>query len=175
MPNLVNRMVVSELTEDLKDADGMVIVSFGGLDVQGTETLRGSLAEAGVSFRMVRNRLARRVLADRGFEFPDDALRGNTAIAWGSAEEAIGAAKVLTSKEAKKAGKVMIQGGVFEGRVLDAGSAAALADIPDRETLCAQLLGVIHGPARALATVVNAVPSGLARVIQAHADEGGEG
>ena len=48
--------------------------------------------------------------------------------------------------------------------------ATALADLPDRDTVIAMLLGVISGPARGLASVINAVPSGLARVLQAHVD-----
>ena len=171
MPNLVNRMVVRDLTEELKDADAMVVVSFGGLTVAEAETLRGSLAAKGVRVRLVRNRLARIVLAERGIEFPPDVLSGNVAIAFGSSEAAIDAAKVFADKDVKKAGKVKVRGGLLEGDVLDAGSAASLADIPDRNTLRAQVLGVIAGPARSLATVLNAVPSAVARVVRARADE----
>ena len=172
MPNFVNEMVVRELENEFKDADGMVLVSFGGLTVAESEDLRNKLAEKSVQFRMVQNRLAQKVLADRGIEFDRSTMKGNTAIAYGDAEAAINAAKVLTEKDVKKAGKVTVKGGVLEGEALDATKAMALADLPDRDTLNAQLLGVISGPARSLATVINAVPSSVARVIQAHADEG---
>ena len=175
MPNIVNRMLVQEMDRSLSDAEGMVVCSFGGLDIPETETLRGKLAEKGVTMRMVRNRLARRVLAERGLDFPAEAFQGMTAIAFGSTEATIGAAKVLTDKDVKKAGKVQVKAGVLEGAVLDAAEAQALADVPDRDTLNAQLLGVISGPARALASVIHAVPSSVARVLQAHADDGQEG
>lgn len=176
MPNLVNKMVVAELEEEFKDVDGMVLVSFGGLTVEENENLREKLAEKNVSFRMVRNTLARRVLAERNIVFPeDDALKGNTGIAYGDAEAAIDAAKVFSEKDVKKAGKVQFKGGVLDGETLDANSAKALADLPDRDTLHSQLLGVISGPARGLATVINQVPSSIARVIQAHVDDAGEG
>ena len=176
MPNLVNQMVVRELEDEFKDAEGMLLVSFGGLTVEETEDLRGKLAEKNVRFKMVRNKLARRVLADKELEFPEDAaLKGNTGIAYGDAEAAIDAAKIFADKDVKKAGKVAFKGGVLEGNALDASSAKALADLPDRDTLHAQLLGVISGPARGLATVLHAVPSSVARVLQAHADEGEEG
>ena len=177
MPNIVNQMVVRELEDEFKDAEGMVLVSFGGLTVEENEDLRGKLAEKNVKFRMVRNKLAKRVLADRDVVFPEEeALKGNTGIAYGDAEAAIDAAKIFNDKEVKKAGKVAFKAAVLEGNALDAKSAKALADLPDRDTLHAQLLGVISGPARGLATVINAVPSGVARVIQAHVDEGeGEG
>jgi len=171
MPNLVNRMIVREMTDEWQDASAMVVVSFGGLDVSRTEDLRGKLAEKGVRFRMVRNKLARRVLAERGVELDADALIGNTAIAWGDAEGTIGAAKVLAAPEVKKTKLVQFKAGLLEGEVLDAAGAAALADLPDRETLRAMMLGLISAPARGLACVVAGVPSATARVIQARADE----
>src|SRR5687768_7474655 len=148
MPNVVNRMVVRELTREFESAEGMVIVTYGGLTVAENETLRDNLAAKGVKFRMVSNRLARTVLRERGLDFPVTAFKGNTAIAYGSAEGAIGAAKVLTEKDVKKAGKVKLRGGMLEGAVLDARSAEALASLPDRKTVQSQLLGVLCGPAR---------------------------
>jgi hypothetical protein len=58
-----------------------------------------------------------------------------------------------------------------DGRVLDGKEALALADIPDRDTLHAQIASVIAGPLRGIASVLNATPSGLARVLQARADQ----
>ena len=172
MPNLVSRMICDELASEFDQAEGMVVVEFGGLTVEQTENLRGELAEKGARLRMIRNKLARRVLAEKGYEFPEEVLLGNTAIAYGSAEETIAAAKVLSTPEVKKAGKVTFKAGMLEQRVLGAADALQLAQIPDRETLRAQLLGVISGPARSLVCTIHAVNSGLARVIQAHADEG---
>ncbi len=171
MPNIVNRMVVSELTRDLDEAEGMVLVSFAGLSVEETEELRGNIAEKDARLRMVRNNLARMVFKEQGYEFPDGTLEGNTAVAFGSTEATLGAAKVLADPKVKKAGKVKFRAGILEGSVLNGPDAAALADVPDKDQLRGQLLGVISGPARALATIISAVPSSMARVIQAHADQ----
>lgn len=170
MPNLVNELVVRELTEEFRAAEGMLLVAFGGLTVKETEKVRGELAEKGVKFRIVRNNLARRVLKDRGLEFPEQALLGNTGIAYGDAEVPILAAKIFSSKELKKTGKVTLKASLLEGEVLDAERTKTLADIPDRESLYAMLLGVISGPARSLASVLHAVPSATARVLKARAD-----
>lgn len=175
MPNIVNKMVVRELAAGFKDAEGMVVVSFGGLTVKENEDLRGRIAEKGAQFRMVRNRLTVIALKEVGVEFGGEPLAGNMGIAYGSPEAAIGAAKVFTEKDIKKIGKVKITGGMLEGVPLDAASATALADVPDRDTLNAQLLGVISGPARSLASIINAVPSSIARVLQARVDEDGDG
>ena len=170
MPNLVNRMIVSELTSELASMESMLMVSFAGLTVEESEGLRSAMAAKGVQFRMVRNSLAKRVLAEQGIQF-DDQFTGNTAIAYGPAEAAIHAAHILTEKEVKKAGKVKLKAGMLDGRVLDGKEALALADIPDRDTLHAQIASVIAGPLRGIASVLNATPSGLARVLQARADQ----
>ena len=170
MPSLVNRLVVDELRREFKDAQGMLVVSFGGLTVKESEDLRGKMAAKGVKFSMVRNSLARIALKDRGLELGESALAGNTGIAYGPAEAAIHAAKLFTSAEVKKAGKVTIRVGMLEGKLLDAKDSNALAGVPDRKTLNAQLLSCIIGPVRSVVSVINASPSALARVLQARAD-----
>lgn len=171
MPNLVNQLVLKELQKELGTSDGMVIASFGGLTVKESEALRNELAKKGAGLTMVRNSLARRVLAERGFEIADGLLAGNTAIAFGSTESAIHASKALQSPEVKKAGKVKIRAGVLEGKLLSAAEAVAMASVPDRNTLNSQLLGLLQGPGRSLAFLVNAVPGGTARVLKARADQ----
>lgn len=175
MPNLVNTLVTKEYADEFRDASGLLFVSFAGLTVEESSALRNELAAQGVRFRMVRNSLAQRVLKEQGSDVPDSAFEGNTAVAYGAAEHAIVAAKLLSTPAVKKAGKIKLKGGVLEGRVLNGADATALADVPDRNTLRAQLLGCISGPARSLVSVVNALPAGLARVVQAHVDQAGEG
>src|SRR5258705_1768043 len=149
-PNLVNRLVVRELTNELKDADGLIVVSWYALVAKETEGLRNKLAAKGGKLTLVRNSLARLVLHERGFEVGDDVLKGNTAIAYGSAEAVVHAAKLFTGADVKKAGKVKMRAAVLEGRLLDAADTAALADVPDRKTLEARLVGCIAGPSRGL-------------------------
>ena len=173
MPNLVKTLLHRDLEKNF-EAEGAVMVSYEGLTVKEDSALRDGLAAKGVAFQMVRNTLAKRVMSDRGFEVPEDPFAGNIAIAWGDAESTIGAAKVLTEKEVKKAGKVSIKAGIFEGRLLGPTEAVALADIPDKDTLRAMILGCLSAPARGLVQVMAGVPGGLARVVQAHVDaEGG--
>jgi large subunit ribosomal protein L10 len=174
MPNLVNTLVLDEYTRLFSEADGLLLVSCRGLTVAETEQLRVRLDEGGVRMQMVRNSLARRVLAERGFEFPAETFVGNVSVVAGGTEGTIHAAKVMTSPEVRKAGKVAVLGAVFDGSQLDAADATALAAVPDKQTLRAQLLGVLQGPARGLASVLNALPSGVARVLQARVDAEGE-
>lgn len=170
MPNIINQMIVRELTDSLSSAEGLVIVSLAGLTVAETEGLRVSLAEQGVRLRVVRSRLARIALRSRGLETPDGMLAGSVALAWGSPEETIHAAKVLVKSEPKKAGKVAMRGGLLEGMLLDSEQATQLAELPSRDELRAKLLSVIAGPARSLVTLFAAPASSLVRVVQAHVD-----
>ncbi|HRV81022.1 MAG: 50S ribosomal protein L10 [Planctomycetes bacterium] len=174
MPNLVNQMVVRELTHEFQDAEGLIAVSFGGLTVKRTEQLRGQLAEKGVRFRMVRNSLARRVLADRGITLEKGALKGNTGIAYGDPESIIGAAKIFADKQVKKEKLVQFKGAFLDGESLDARGAEAIADLPDRNTANAQLLGVLSAPARSIAVLLAGIPSQTVRVIQGRVDKGAE-
>jgi len=175
MPNLINQIVVRQLTDEFTNAEGMVIVSLNGLSVQETENLRNALAAEGVRLRMVRNRLATLALKSRGFEAGRELFGGNVACAWGSTEETIRIAKVVakavSANDPRKAPKVSFRGGLFEGSLLDAKGAAALADMPGKDELRAMMLGLLSGPARALAILIQGPGASLARVIQAHADK----
>lgn len=178
MPNLINEIIVRQLSDEFARAEGMVIVSLSGLTVEETENLRESLAESGVRLRMVRNRLACIALKGRGIEAGKELFNGNVACAWGTSEEAIRAAKAVVKAakaiDPKRTAKLAFRGGLFEGSLLDAKSAAALADLPGKDELRAQMLGLLNGAARSLATLIQAPGSSLARVLQARIDKGGE-
>ena len=173
MPNVVTEMLTRDLTDTFSSAEGMIFVSYQGLSMPENEALRNAIAEkSGATFRVVRNKLAQRVLTEQGYDLPTDVLKGNVAVISGTTEATIGAAKILTEPKLKKAGKVQVKAGMLEGKVLGASDAAALADVPDQDTLRAMMLGVISGPARSLASLVAAPGGALARVIQAHVDTG---
>ena len=174
MPNIINKLIVKELSDAFESAEGMVICSVQGLTVEETEVLRDSLAEHGVRLRMVRNRLAKIALKDRGIEPPKDMLVGNIACAWGSPEAAINAAKVLHKSPARKEGKVTFRGGLFEGELLDAKEATGLAALPGKDELRGMMVGLLAAPARNLVGLLAAPGGSLARVLQARVDKGEE-
>ncbi|MDF1800849.1 MAG: 50S ribosomal protein L10 [Planctomycetota bacterium] len=174
MPNIVNKLSLTQLTSAWSEAEGLLFFSMAGLTMEENEELRGAIFESGAQVRLVRNRLAVLALASNGHEVDSEIFKGNVAVAWGDAESTIGAAKVVTGSKLKKAGKLDVRGGMLEGNLLGASDAAALSDVPDRPTLQAKLLGCISGPAQGLVRVINGNPSGLARLIQARIDAGGE-
>jgi ribosomal protein L10 len=171
--NIINQMVSRDLAGMLDGAEGMLFVTYAGLTVAEDEALRTKLDEHGLRLRMVRNSLLRRLLAEQGVELDAATLIGNTGLVTCSTEDVINAAKTFSDgdfKALRKQGKIAIKAAFFEGEVMGSDGAIALADLPDRDTVNAMLLAVISGPARGLASVINAVPSGLARVLQAHVD-----
>lgn len=177
MPNLINEIIVRQLSDEFARAEGLLIVSMAGLTVKETENLRTALAERGVRLRMVRNRLARLALKSRGLEAGAELFGGNVACAWGSSEDAIKIAKAVAQAvkrvdPKRKTAKLAFRGGFFEGNLLDAEGAAALAELPGKDELRAMLLGLLSGPARSLAVLLQAPGASLARALQAHADKG---
>lgn len=174
MPNVIKTMIVRELSNSVEESEGMLICSLSGLTVAESDKLRDGLAEQGVRLRMVHNRLARLAMKAHEIEPPQGMFAGNIACVWGGPEDAIAAAKVLHKSDARKQGKIALRGGIMEGNLIDADDAIALADMPGRDELRAMMLGVISGPARGLVGTIAAVPGGLARVLQAHADAGAD-
>jgi|SRR6185436_2860684 len=176
MPSLINEIIVRQLSDEFTRAEGMVIVSLSGLTVRETEDLRTSLAKDGVRLRMVRNRLAQIALKSRGLEATENLFAGNVACAWGSSEEAIKIAKVVAKQvrkaDPKRKSALAFRGGFFEGNLLDAKSAAALAELPGKDELRAMMLGLISGPARSLATLIQGPGASLVRVINARVTKG---
>lgn len=171
MPNLLKEMVTREYQREFTQAGGMLVVSMDRVTVHELEKLRAELSKGGARLRMVRNSLARRVLAERGVEFGADVLIGNVGIVYGSAEGVIHAAKALTTPALKKSGKLAIRAGLLESQVLSSSDAIALSGVPDKRTLRAQLVGLLASPARGLVTVLDANTSGLARLLQARVDQ----
>lgn len=173
MPNVVKQLVSAQYEATFAEAEGLLLVSMAGLTVEESEVLRAALHQNGAGLRLVKNSLAQRVLASRGYQFDAEVMAGNVAIAFGSAEATIAAAKIVSKSELVKAGKLALRAAVLEGNALRAADAKALANVPDKQTLRAQLVGVLQAPLRGLAVSLAGLPGGLARVLQARADQAG--
>lgn len=174
MPNLVNEILLDELQREFQAMGSCVVVSFTKLQPQQDIELRGKLREAGVRYRVVRNRLATKAFEALGIDM-GDAFGGRCGVAIAQKEGAIQAAKILRDwiKKTKDA-PLEIRGGIVEGTPYVGAAAQSIAELPDRHTVNTQVVTAISGPARSLAVVVSALASGLARCIQARIDKAGE-
>lgn len=175
MPNIVNEILLSDLTREFRSMGSCVVVEFGKLKPQHDREIRGQLRAAGVRYRVVRSRLASRAFAELKLDM-DTALSGRCGIAIAQKEGAIQAAKILRDwiKKTKDA-PLTIKGGVVEGAAYVGAAAQSIADLPDRNTVNTQLVSALSGPARSLASLVSAVAGGMARCIQAKVDAQSKG
>ncbi|TSC77453.1 MAG: large subunit ribosomal protein L10 [Parcubacteria group bacterium Gr01-1014_29] len=155
--------IVSKLSHLFKKADLMVFVGFRKLSVAKANELRRKLRGVGASYTVAKKRLARIVLKNEGVEMPR--LDGEVAFIT-SGEDVLVAAKEVYAFSKKNREETTILGGVFSASggqksILDAGSVMRLAQIPSREVLIAQLLGVLQGPIRGLLGVLSGPQRGL--------------
>ncbi|MCK5943327.1 MAG: 50S ribosomal protein L10 [Planctomycetes bacterium] len=172
MPNQVNQILLSELEQEFQNMGSCVVLEVGPVQPKEDIELRSKLREVGANYRVVRSRLAEKAFAKVGLDM-SEAMKGRTGIATAEKEGAIAAAKVLRDWiKTKKESPIAIKGGVVEGETYVGDSAALLAELPDRDTINTKIVSAISGPARSLASVLNAVAGGMARCIQAKIDKG---
>lgn len=167
----LKQVVIDDILARLNDSPFLLVADYGGMTVPQFEELRNRLKETGARFQVAKNTFVRQ--AANSAEFPDgfgEFLTGQTAIVTGEAD-VCAAAKTLKTYH-KETGRPGLRGGVLDGELLDEENVRALADLPSREVLLAQLLGVLNQPAQRLVTVLNEPGASLARVLQAKADQG---
>ena len=169
MPNAKNIANLDAIKNDLEAASAMWVVDYRGLTVKEAQQLRRAIRETGAHLSVYKNKLVRLALAESEQPAMDEILAGPSAFVF-CGEDCAAAAKVV-KEYAKENPKLILKGGLMEGQVLDASQVEAIASLPSREQLLAQIAGAISGVARGLAVCVNGVPSGLARAIQAVADQ----
>jgi len=153
--------VIAEVTSLAAQAQTLVIAEYRGITVASMTKLRVDARSKGVTLSVLKNTLARRALAGSSFEVVADQLTG--PLIYGFSEDAVAAAKVVADF-AKTNDKLVIRGGAFGGKALDVDGVKQLANIPSKEVLLAQLLGLMQSPI-----------SRTARVLAALAEQRGEG
>ncbi|RCX09281.1 50S ribosomal protein L10 [Extensimonas vulgaris] len=146
--------VVQEVTKLAANAQTLVIAEYRGITVADMTRLRADARSKGVSLSVLKNTLARRALAGSAFEVVTDQLTG--PLIYGFSEDAVAAAKVAADF-AKTNDKLVIRGGAFAGKALDAEGVKQLASIPPKETLLAQLCGLLKSPISRTAVVLGAL------------------
>lgn len=160
-PNKVE--AVKEIAADLKATDVYLFVDYRGLTFAEATELRARLRKTDADLKVVKNTLAKIAAADAGVEGLDELFQGPTAIAYCHGDP-VRTAKVIQDfiKEKKKA---VIRGGKLQQSVLKAADVEALASLPSREQLIAQVAGAIAAPLTGLVTVLNGPIRGLVVVL----------
>ena len=161
--------LIADYADKLARSKAIFLTDYRGLTVSNMEALRTKIREAGGSYSIVKNTLVARALQEAGLPAPEAMLKGPTAISF-AYKEAPAMAKALEDF-ARDSKILQIKGGVLEGKVLSSQDVAALASLPPREVILAQLLGLLQQPGNRVAGVVNAAGSKLAATIKAYAEK----
>ena len=146
--------VIKEVTGLAAKAQTLVMAEYRGVTVADMTKLRSEARSNGVALSVLKNTLARRAVAGSGFEVAADQMTG--PLIYGFSEDAVAAAKVVADF-AKTNDKLVIRGGVYGGKALDANGVKQLASIPSKEVLLAQLCGLLMSPVSRTAVVLGAL------------------
>jgi large subunit ribosomal protein L10 len=162
--------VVKELAEQLKDAQAIFAVDYRGISVPQAAELREGLRQADTRFRIVKNRLTLRAADAAGTDALKDHLTGPTALALVKGDAAL-AAKTL-SRLGSEWELLDYKGGLMDGEQLDPDSFKAIARLPGREALNAQIAGVVASPLTGLVRGLGSMIQGLALQLGQIAEQG---
>ena len=153
------------LTEQFKKAKVAMLVGFQGMTVAKDQELRNQLREAGVSYEVVKNTLARKAAEGTALEQAKDQFKGVTAVALSTADP-VNLSKAI-SKFAKANPEIFtFKTGVVEGKVVAMAEVEAIASLPSKEELISKIMFLLNCQAQRLVTVLSAVPRNLAIVIK---------
>ncbi len=174
---------VAALRDSFDRAVATVLLDFRGVDVEKITDLRGRFRKAGVEYKVVKNNLVRKALADNELAANpslDEHLRGMTGVAW-SYEDPSAAAKIIKEFRKEHAGdlakkdepeKLTVKCGLLEGELLDARQVETeLASLPGKDELRAMLLAQLQAPAQNLVRQLQAPGQNLALVLEAYRRE----
>ena len=159
-PEKVN--AVAELKDNLQHNELAVATKYIGVTVAQVTDLRRKLREQGVTYKVYKNTLAKRALDELGFGEAAAFMDGPTA--WAFCKDPVAGPKVLKDF-AKDVHAVAMNGGILDGKIVNAAQLEALAALPPRDVLLGQVVGTIAAPLRNLVGALSALPRNLVNVL----------
>ena len=169
MPNARNQEMMANIKADLEGVSAVWVVDACGLTVKEVEGLRRSIRESGAIMKVYKNTVMKKALAELDLVNMDEILEGPSAFVF--CEGDVAAAAKAVTEFAKENETLEVKGGMMDNAFVTAEEIKAIASLPSKEVLLAQIAGAISGVARGLAVSINGIPSGLARAIQQVADQ----
>ena len=163
--------VVEEVREHLGSSGAAIITEYRGLKVGDLATLRRQLRTAGADYKIFKNTLVRRATADSDRAALNAYLSGPTGIVF--VRDDVGAVAKVLRDFGRMHPQLVVKGGLLGTQLLDADGASALAELPSREMLLAQLAGALAAPMRQFASLLQALPRSFAYGLSALIDKRG--
>ncbi len=157
---------VAEIKERLQATQSVVFMDYRGMNVATVTKLRRKCREAGVDMKVIKNTLTRLAATELGMEAINTKLEGTTAAFFGM-NDPVAPAKILEEflKESKLT--LEIKGGIVSGKVIDAAGVKALASLPDKNVLIAQVLGTLIAPITGFYSVLQGNTRNLVYALEA--------
>lgn len=149
------KVIVEEIKEKFNSAISVTFVDYRGLTVEQDTKMRRDFREAGVEYKVYKNRLVLKALEELGHKGYEDVLEGTTAVAFGMKDEV--AAPRILCKMAEDSKTMQIKCGMLNGNRIDAKMVEQLSKIPSREVLVSKLLYLLQSPVRSVAIALKAV------------------
>ena len=154
MPTEAKRATVAALTEGFSGASASIVTDYRGLTVADLASIRRNLRPQGVTYRVVKNRLAKIAADQAGRSELGPLLDGPTAIALGAGDEAVVARALLDAIRPYR--NLKVRGAVLRQRRIQADDVTRLATLPGREQLLGQLAGAVSSPLTTMAGLLAA-------------------
>ncbi|MGD0220078.1 MAG: 50S ribosomal protein L10 [Acidimicrobiales bacterium] len=163
--------VVDDVRRRLGSASATFVTAYRGLSVAQIQVLRRSLAAAGGEYKVYKNTLVRRAARDSGLESLEDLLDGPTALAFVTGD--VSAVAKALKEFAKTHPRLVVKGALIGSGLFDAAQTSALADLPSRDVLLAQIAGALAAPMQAFAGLLAALPRKFAYALAALIEQRG--
>ena len=149
------KTAVEEIKNLISSSKSIVLVDYKGINVSDDTALRKAMRENNVTYKVIKNTLFNKACEQLGIAGLEEALNGTTAFAFSGEDET--AAPRLVKKATKDYSALSIKAGLYNGKAIDEKEVMALASIPGREQLMAQLLFVLNAPVSGLARAIKAI------------------
>ena len=169
MPTEAKQATVAELKDELSKARTTIVADYRGLSVSDIQSVRRNLRGEGITYRVVKNRLAKIAAQEAGSGELNELLVGPSALAMGSGDEVTIARTFLDA--IKPFRQVAVRGAVLSGKRVDADAVARLATLPTRDVLLGQLAGGIVAPLSSMASLLAAPLRNLGYALQQVAEQ----
>ncbi len=162
--------LVEEIASDLSEAQAIFAIDYRGISVPEAAELRGKLVEADATFKIVKNRLAKRAAEQAGQDGLEPLLEGPTALTYVAGDPVVAAKAISTFSREHEV--LTYKGGFMDGAALDADSFKAIARLPGLDVLHGQLVGLAASPLTGLVRGLGSLMSGLAVALGKVAEQG---
>lgn len=149
------QLQINDIKDKFSKATSVILVEYKGITVQDDTQLRAQCRENALDYKVYKNRLVKIALQDLEIQGYDEHLKGSTAIVF-SYDDVIAPSKILVD-QAKKIKVLKVKTGMVEGKMVSLDEIKVIASIPSKETLIAQILGLLQGSISSLARALSLV------------------